>query len=158
MEYKRPQSSPQIKPRLIIHGGAGNIKPTNLTPERYEAVRRSLLGMVSKYRQNSMYGQARRCGLWLTNSLPFRSPRRTRTCMLLARHPHFKSRLMQSLSSRMTPCSTPEKAQSSRVMESSSSRPLSWCHGDTPNERREPWACDMSRIQVSIAGTGWWAF
>lgn len=46
MEYKRLQSSPQIKPRLIIHGGAGNIKPTNLTPERYEAVRRSLLGMV----------------------------------------------------------------------------------------------------------------
>lgn len=46
MEYKRPQSSPMIKPRLIIHGGAGNIKPTNLTPERYEAVRRSLLGMV----------------------------------------------------------------------------------------------------------------
>lgn len=49
MEYKRPQStfSPRIKPRLIIHGGAGNIKPTNLTPERYQAVRASLLGMVS---------------------------------------------------------------------------------------------------------------
>lgn len=37
---------PKIKPRLIIHGGAGNIKPTNLTPERYVAVRSSLLGMV----------------------------------------------------------------------------------------------------------------
>lgn len=48
MEYKRPQYSPKIKPRLIIHGGAGNIKPTNLTPERYEAVRRSLLGMVRR--------------------------------------------------------------------------------------------------------------
>ncbi|KAK7696914.1 hypothetical protein SLS64_014080 [Diaporthe eres] len=48
MEYKRPQSSPKIKPRLFIHGGAGNIKPTNLTPERYEAVRRSLLGMIAK--------------------------------------------------------------------------------------------------------------
>lgn len=47
MEYKRPaQSSPKMKPRLIIHGGAGNIKPTNLTPERYKAVRESLLGMV----------------------------------------------------------------------------------------------------------------
>lgn len=49
MEYKRPQptSRPKIKPRLIIHGGAGNIKPTNLTPERYQAVRKSMLGMVS---------------------------------------------------------------------------------------------------------------
>ncbi|KAJ4419738.1 hypothetical protein N0V82_004781 [Gnomoniopsis sp. IMI 355080] len=52
MEYKRPQqhaqTRPKIKPRLIIHGGAGNIKPTNLTPERYQAVRKSLLGMISK--------------------------------------------------------------------------------------------------------------
>ncbi|KUI69348.1 Putative isoaspartyl peptidase/L-asparaginase [Cytospora mali] len=49
MEYKRPvQSSPKMKPRLIIHGGAGNIKPTNLTPERYKAVRNSLLGMIAK--------------------------------------------------------------------------------------------------------------
>ncbi|KAG8167752.1 hypothetical protein KVR01_003441 [Diaporthe batatas] len=52
MEYKQPQRSTtgslKIKPRLIIHGGAGNIKPTNLTPERYEAVRTSLLGMIAK--------------------------------------------------------------------------------------------------------------
>lgn len=49
MEYKRPlhSTTPKVKPRLIIHGGAGNIKPTNLTPERYQAVRKSLLGMVS---------------------------------------------------------------------------------------------------------------
>lgn len=47
MEYKRPvQTSPKVKPRLIIHGGAGNIKPSNLTPERYNAVRQSLLEMV----------------------------------------------------------------------------------------------------------------
>lgn len=47
MEYKQqPQVAFKIKPRLIIHGGAGNIKPTNLTPERYQAVRKSLLGMV----------------------------------------------------------------------------------------------------------------
>lgn len=51
MEYKRPQSTAaKVRPRLIIHGGAGNIKPTNLTPERYQAVRKSLLGMVSQYR------------------------------------------------------------------------------------------------------------
>ncbi|KAF3761245.1 hypothetical protein M406DRAFT_52630 [Cryphonectria parasitica EP155] len=54
MEYKRAQHLPPpapvkvIKPRLIIHGGAGNIKPTNLTPERYQAVRKSLLGMIAK--------------------------------------------------------------------------------------------------------------
>ncbi|ROV92114.1 hypothetical protein VSDG_07563 [Cytospora chrysosperma] len=49
MEYKRPvQTSPKVKPRLIIHGGAGNIKPSNLTPERYNAVRQSLLEMVAK--------------------------------------------------------------------------------------------------------------
>lgn len=55
MEYKscptsaesQPFAGTTIKPRLIIHGGAGNIKPTNLTPERYQAVRNSLLGMVS---------------------------------------------------------------------------------------------------------------
>lgn len=51
MEYKRPkeqaQSRLKIKPRLIIHGGAGNIKPTTLTPERYQAVRKSMLGMVN---------------------------------------------------------------------------------------------------------------
>lgn len=47
MEYKQQsQPAPTTKPRLIIHGGAGNIKPTNLTPERYQAVRKSLLGMV----------------------------------------------------------------------------------------------------------------
>ncbi|PSR79588.1 asparaginase-like protein [Coniella lustricola] len=50
MEYKtEPEpSTGTIKPRLIIHGGAGNIKPTNLTPERYQAVRKSLLGMIAK--------------------------------------------------------------------------------------------------------------
>ncbi|POS68839.1 L-asparaginase [Diaporthe helianthi] len=47
-KQRRSSSSPRIKPRLIIHGGAGNIKPTNLTPERYEAVRASLLGMIAK--------------------------------------------------------------------------------------------------------------
>lgn len=49
MECKRRQSSAlvKVKPRLIIHGGAGNIKPANLTPQRYQAMRKSLLGMVS---------------------------------------------------------------------------------------------------------------
>ncbi|ROV89711.1 hypothetical protein VMCG_10352 [Cytospora schulzeri] len=36
-----------MKPRLIIHGGAGNIKPANLTPERYKAIARTHTYMFS---------------------------------------------------------------------------------------------------------------
>ncbi|KAK1782326.1 nucleophile aminohydrolase [Copromyces sp. CBS 386.78] len=59
MEYKpQPQpswaSSPshvervRVQPRLIIHGGAGNITPASLGPELYAAYRSSLLTIVSK--------------------------------------------------------------------------------------------------------------
>ncbi|KAI0376445.1 N-terminal nucleophile aminohydrolase [Hypomontagnella monticulosa] len=50
MEYKQqPENvAPQIKPRLIIHGGAGNITPDTLGPEKYEQYRRALLSIVSK--------------------------------------------------------------------------------------------------------------
>ncbi|KAK3380956.1 putative 20S proteasome subunit alpha type 2 [Podospora didyma] len=51
MEYKQQQQCkppPTVKPRLIIHGGAGNITPANLTPEVYQAYRTSLLTIVSK--------------------------------------------------------------------------------------------------------------
>lgn len=37
---------PKIKPRLIIHGGAGNITPANLPSERYREYRNSLLSIV----------------------------------------------------------------------------------------------------------------
>lgn len=49
MEYK-PQQSPgfRVQPRLIIHGGAGNITPASLGPELYAAYRSSLLTIVSK--------------------------------------------------------------------------------------------------------------
>ncbi|KAL2759292.1 hypothetical protein ACRALDRAFT_1028041 [Sodiomyces alcalophilus JCM 7366] len=49
MEYKlqRPPGS-KIKPRLIIHGGAGNITPANLPPARYREYRSSLLSIVCK--------------------------------------------------------------------------------------------------------------
>lgn len=36
-----------VKPRIIIHGGAGNISRTNLPREAYEAYRASLLGVLS---------------------------------------------------------------------------------------------------------------
>ncbi|KAK0644066.1 nucleophile aminohydrolase [Cercophora newfieldiana] len=49
MEYKRQQPAlPVVKPRLIIHGGAGNITPASLSPDRYKEYRDSLLTIVSK--------------------------------------------------------------------------------------------------------------
>ncbi|KAK4128023.1 asparaginase [Parathielavia appendiculata] len=49
MEYK-PQipSHPRLQPRLIIHGGAGNITPATLNPSRYAEFRAALLTIVSK--------------------------------------------------------------------------------------------------------------
>jgi len=47
MEYKRQEPSPpRVQPRLIIHGGAGNITPATLTPERYAKFRTALLTIV----------------------------------------------------------------------------------------------------------------
>ncbi|KDN65481.1 putative asparaginase [Colletotrichum sublineola] len=49
MEYKRQSpAAVKVKPRLIIHGGAGNIKPSNLAPPEYEAYRRALLTIIGK--------------------------------------------------------------------------------------------------------------
>ncbi|KAL2021654.1 hypothetical protein VTK56DRAFT_6746 [Thermocarpiscus australiensis] len=49
MEYK-PQlpAPPKVQPRLIIHGGAGNITPASLSPGRYQEYRAALLTIVSK--------------------------------------------------------------------------------------------------------------
>lgn len=47
MEYKRQLAVPQVKPRLIIHGGAGNITPEKLGPEKYKQYRHALLTIVS---------------------------------------------------------------------------------------------------------------
>ncbi|KAL2257697.1 hypothetical protein VTK26DRAFT_9299 [Humicola hyalothermophila] len=49
MEYKRqPNRSPNLQPRLIIHGGAGNITPASLPPDRYQEFRKALLTIISK--------------------------------------------------------------------------------------------------------------
>ncbi|KAK4147382.1 nucleophile aminohydrolase [Dichotomopilus funicola] len=50
MEYKRPQpaSPDKTQPRLIIHGGAGNITPANLTSDSYAEFRTALLTIISK--------------------------------------------------------------------------------------------------------------
>ncbi|TVY23312.1 putative isoaspartyl peptidase/L-asparaginase [Lachnellula hyalina] len=46
MEYKM-QSSSGITPRIIIHGGAGNILPSNLPPEKYKLYHDSLLKILA---------------------------------------------------------------------------------------------------------------
>lgn len=46
MEYKKQDSSAKTSPRLIIHGGAGNIQPATLPPEKYTAYREALLTIV----------------------------------------------------------------------------------------------------------------
>ncbi|RDW75249.1 N-terminal nucleophile aminohydrolases-2 [Coleophoma cylindrospora] len=46
MEYKSELST-KITPRLIIHGGAGNILPSNLPPAKYKAYHDALLTILS---------------------------------------------------------------------------------------------------------------
>ncbi|KAK2627856.1 hypothetical protein QTJ16_002502 [Diplocarpon rosae] len=46
MEHQRPFGC--ILPRLIIHGGAGNILPSNLPPSKYAAYRESLLSILAQ--------------------------------------------------------------------------------------------------------------
>ncbi|KAI1208216.1 N-terminal nucleophile aminohydrolase [Annulohypoxylon truncatum] len=50
MEYKRQnsQTTAQIKPRIIIHGGAGNITPEKLGTQGYRQYRNALLTIVSR--------------------------------------------------------------------------------------------------------------
>jgi len=49
MDYKSQTKTKgaSITPRLIIHGGAGNILPSNLSPEKYKAFHDSLLTILS---------------------------------------------------------------------------------------------------------------
>ncbi|KAI1111705.1 L-asparaginase precursor [Nemania sp. NC0429] len=42
-----PPSAPKVKPRIIIHGGAGNIRRETMGAEQYQQYRRSLLGIVT---------------------------------------------------------------------------------------------------------------
>ncbi|TVY93177.1 putative isoaspartyl peptidase/L-asparaginase [Lachnellula willkommii] len=46
MEYKK-QASSGITPRIIIHGGAGNILPSNLPPKKYKQYHDSLLKILA---------------------------------------------------------------------------------------------------------------
>lgn len=46
MEYKQHRQHVKTKPRLIIHGGAGNIG-LSMPPSRYEQYKTALLTIVS---------------------------------------------------------------------------------------------------------------
>jgi L-asparaginase len=46
MEYKKPPAG--ITPRLIIHGGAGNILPSNLPPAKYKRYHDALLSILAE--------------------------------------------------------------------------------------------------------------
>ncbi|VUC23212.1 unnamed protein product [Clonostachys rosea] len=50
MDFKQnhPSPSAKLKPRLIIHGGAGNVARETFTPEKYELYRTTLLSIVFK--------------------------------------------------------------------------------------------------------------
>lgn len=50
MKYQVPsaQSSSKLTPRLIIHGGAGNITPTNLPKQLYVQYHSSLLTILAQ--------------------------------------------------------------------------------------------------------------
>lgn len=54
MEYKR-QKHPRSRfaPRLIIHGGAGNVTPATVPPEKRKAYREALFTIVSLYSRNA---------------------------------------------------------------------------------------------------------
>ncbi|KAF2211620.1 hypothetical protein CERZMDRAFT_42993 [Cercospora zeae-maydis SCOH1-5] len=48
MQYQRPEKPDPIAPRIIIHGGAGNITRQNLTPESYHVYRRALISIIGR--------------------------------------------------------------------------------------------------------------
>ncbi|KAH7238673.1 nucleophile aminohydrolase [Fusarium tricinctum] len=48
MEYTRDQGTLSVKPRLIIHGGAGNIHRDTYPPEQFQAYRKALIDIVTK--------------------------------------------------------------------------------------------------------------
>lgn len=48
MEYKaRRPLQPKVSPRIILHGGAGNVTPSALPPEKRQAYREALFSIVS---------------------------------------------------------------------------------------------------------------
>lgn len=66
MEYKAQQPATraaQFTPRLVIHGGAGNIVRKGFPEDKYEAYRKALLEIVSLAFVLGRYGIANRSRL-----------------------------------------------------------------------------------------------
>ncbi|KAL1902997.1 hypothetical protein Sste5346_000909 [Sporothrix stenoceras] len=47
-DHRLPHRLPLIQPRIIIHGGAGNISRATITPERGAAIRKSLKNIITR--------------------------------------------------------------------------------------------------------------
>jgi L-asparaginase len=56
MEYKASSSKKKMTPRLIIHGGAGNITPSNLPPLQYKKFHSALLSILADTHQYLLSG------------------------------------------------------------------------------------------------------
>lgn len=56
MEYKKQAAaSPQFQPRLVIHGGAGNIVRRGFPEDKYQAFRASLIRIVRAHTHYLLY-------------------------------------------------------------------------------------------------------
>lgn len=133
MEYTgHPQSAYRLQPRLIIHGGAGNIIRDRMPPEEYEAYRHALLSVVGhchvSVRHLAMFDAkfARRCPRLGITWSPRMPRNRTRSRRFSRRRDRPRSRLrhMPSSSLRTTRSSIAVMDRSSLVTASTSSRHL----------------------------------
>ncbi|ORY61773.1 nucleophile aminohydrolase [Pseudomassariella vexata] len=91
MIYKQsPQQMPSglIKPRLIIHGGAGNVRADRISPEKYAAYRHALLSIVS---QTSTYMTTPSSSPKSASKLPSALDTATYAVTLLENNPLFNS-------------------------------------------------------------------
>lgn len=68
MEYKQATTSSTslFKPRLIIHGGAGNINRKGYSPEKYAQYRTALLSIVPHPTPQSLFFHPPICRYMLT--------------------------------------------------------------------------------------------
>ena len=58
MQYQRREKPSPVAPRIIIHGGAGNITRQNLSPESYQVYRHALLSILKRARAQLQNAEA----------------------------------------------------------------------------------------------------
>ncbi|KAJ4020303.1 hypothetical protein NW752_005411 [Fusarium irregulare] len=84
------QSTPKVQPRLIIHGGAGNIHRNTYPPEKFQAYRRTLVEIIIKADQY-MRSQDEAASEKSPNRLPSALETATYAVRLLEDSPLFNS-------------------------------------------------------------------